>query len=187
MFQTNQFRKNLKIEVEGIPYQIVDFQHVSPGKGGAFTRTKMKNLLNGNVIEKTFKSGDKVDKPDLENREYQYLYPEGDFLVFMNSQNYEQQSIDHATIGDAKDFLKENISVQILFYNGKPIAIELPTFIEAKIKETDPGYKGDTVSGATKFAIIETGAKISVPLFIKEGDLVKVDTRDYTYVEKINK
>lgn len=187
MYQTNEFRKNLKIEVEGIPYQIVDFQHVSPGKGGAFTRTKLKNMLNNNVVEMTFKSGDKVDRPDMENIEFQYLYPEGDFFYFMNTKNYEQQPIDARAIGDAKLYLKENILVQILFFNGKPIGVEMPTFIDVKVVETEPGMKGDTVSGAMKPAIVETGAKVMVPLFIKEGDQLKVDTRDGSYVEKLNK
>ncbi|MBI2606562.1 MAG: elongation factor P [Deltaproteobacteria bacterium] len=187
MYQTNQFRKNLKIEVEGIPYTIVDFQFVSPGKGGAFVRTKLKNMLNGNVIEKTFKSGDKVDKPDMENVEFQYLYREGDHFYFMNVANYEQQPLDASVIGDGKDFLKENTVIQVLFHNGKAIGIELPTFVELKVTETEPGFKGDTVSNSQKPALLETGAKITVPLFIKEGDLVKVDTRDYAYVEKLNK
>jgi len=187
MYQTNQFRKNLKIELDGTPFSIVDFQFVSPGKGGAFVRTKLKNMFNGNVIEKTFKSGDKVDKPDLETSDFQFLYIEGDHFYFMNTLNYEQTPLDASVIGDAKNFLKENIVIQVLFHNGKAIGIELPTFIEMKIAETEPGMKGDTVSGATKFAKTDTGATISVPLFIKEGDLVKVDTRDSSYVEKLNK
>ena len=187
MYETNQFRKGLKIELDGTPYAIVDFQFVSPGKGSAFVRTKIKNLLNGNVIERTFKSGDKVDKPDLENTEFQYLYMDGEHFVFMNTGNYEQMPIDASVVGDSKDFLKENLPVQILFFNGKAISLELPTFVEVLIVETEPGFKGDTATNTLKPAIVETGAKINVPLHVKEGDKIKVDTRDYKYVEKVNK
>lgn len=187
MYVTNQFRKGLKIELEGIPFSIVDFQFVSPGKGGAFVRTKLKNMLNGNVIEKTFKSGDKVDKPDLEQHEFQYLYKEGDHFYFMNQANYEQVPLDAVVLGDGKDFLKEGIVAQVLFFNGKAIGVDLPTFVELKVVETDPGFKGDTVTGANKSATVETGAKVYVPLHIKEGDVIKVDTRDYSYSEKVNK
>ena len=185
MYDTKQFRKHLKIELEGVPFAIVDFQHVSPGKGSAFTRTKLKNMLTGAVIEKTFKSGDKVDKPDLEQHEFQYLYREGDHFYFMNTANYEQQPIDGKVIGDAADYLKENTITQIQFHNGKAIGIDLPTFVELTIKQTEPGHKGDTVTGANKPAILETGAKIGVPLFVSEGDMVRVDTRDGSYVEKV--
>ncbi len=185
MFDTRQFKKNLKIEVEGIPFNIVDFQHISPGKGSAFTRTKLKNMLNGAVIERTFKSGDKVGKPDLENSEFQFLYREGDHFYFMNQSTYDQVPIDGSTVGDAKDFLQENLVVQILFYNGKAIGIELPTFVQLKVVETEPGFKGDTASGAMKPAKLETGVSVQVPLFISEGDLLKIDTRDYSYIEKV--
>lgn len=188
MYVTNQFRKGLKIELDGTPFVIVDFQFVSPGKGSAFVRTKLKNMFNGSVIERTFKSGDKVDKPDLEMHEFQYLYKEGEHhFVFMNQANYEQVHLDHGVIGEASDFLKENIVVQVLFHNGKPIGLELPTFVELAIVETDPGFKGDTVSGATKPAKLETGASVLVPLHIREGDVIKVDTRDCKYVEKVSR
>jgi elongation factor P len=187
MYDTKQFRKGLKIEIEGIPYNIVDFQLVSPGKGGSFVRTKLKNLLNSNVIEKTFKTGDKVNRPDLEQIEFQYLYREGDHFYFMNQSNYEQVPLDGAVIGDAKDFLQENLVIEVLMHNGRPIGIELPTFVELKVIETEPGFKGDTASGAQKPAKLETGVSINVPLHIKEGDILKVDTRDYKYIEKTNK
>lgn len=187
MYVTNQFRKNLKIELEGVPYTIVDFQFVSPGKGSAFVRTKLKNMFNGNVIERTFKSGDKVDKPDLEQHEFQYLYKDGEHFVFMNTANYEQVLLDPGVVGDTKDFLKENINIQVLYHNGKPIGIEMPTFVELTVAETEPGFKGDTATGATKPAKMETGVSVNVPLHIKEGDLLKIDTRDYSYVEKVNK
>ncbi|MEW6056504.1 MAG: elongation factor P [Bdellovibrionota bacterium] len=187
MYVTNQFRKNLKIELDGVPFSIVDFQFVSPGKGGAFVRTKLKNMFNGNVIERTFKSGDKVDKPDLENVEFQYLYREDSHFIFMNTSNYEQVPLDASVIGDSKDFMKENLVIQVLFHNGKPIGIELPTFVELKIITTEPGFKGDTATNAQKPATVETGATVSVPLHLKEGDMIKVDTRDYKYVEKVNR
>lgn len=187
MYDTKQFRKNLKIELDGVPFAIVDFQFVSPGKGSAFVRTKLKNMFNNNVIERTFKSGDKVDKPDLENIEFQYLYREGDHFTFMNTANYEQMPIDSHVVGEGRDFMKENTVVQILFHNGKPIGIELPTFVELTVTNTEPGFKGDTASGATKPAILETGCKVNVPLHIKEGDILKIDTRDCIYIEKVNK
>jgi elongation factor P len=187
MYDTKQFRKGLKIEVEGIPYNIVDFQLVSPGKGGSFVRTKMKNLLNNNQIERTFKTGDKVGRPDLEQLEFQYLYREGEHYYFMNQANYEQQPLDGSVIGDGKDFLKENLVIHVLFYNGKAIAVELPTFVELAIKSTEPGFKGDTATGAQKPAILETGVSVNVPLHLKEGDVIRVDTREYKYMEKVNK
>lgn len=187
MYDTKQFRKGLKIEVEGTPFNIVDFQLVSPGKGGSFVRTKLKNMLTGAVLERTFKTGDKVEKPDLELQEFQYLYKEGDHYYFMNTTNYEQVPLDAAVVGLGRDFLIENLTVQVLFYRSKAVGVELPTFVELKIKETEPGFKGDTATGATKPAKLETGATVSVPLFLKEGDLLKIDTRDGSYVEKVNK
>lgn len=187
MYDTKQFRKNLKIEMDGIPYNIVDFQLVSPGKGGSFVRTKLKNMLNSALIEKTFKTGDKVGKPDLEQSEFQYLYQEGEHFYFMNQTNYEQVPLDSSVIGDAQNFLKENLVIQVLFHNGKAIAIELPTFVELTVKTTEPGFKGDTATGAQKPATLETGLTVNVPLHIKEGDLLKIDTRDSKYMEKVNR
>jgi elongation factor P len=187
MYDTKQFRKGLKIEVEGIPYNIVDFQLVSPGKGGSFVRTKLKNMLNESVIERTFKTGDKVGKPDLEQLEFQYLYREGDHFYFMNQTNYEQVPLDGHVLGDATVFMKENLVVQVLFYNGKAIGVELPTFVELKVATTEPGFKGDTATGAQKPAVMESGVQVMVPLHIKEGDLLKIDTRDHKYMEKVNK
>lgn len=187
MFATNQFRKGLKVEIEGVPFEIVDFQHVSPGKGRAFTRTKLKNMLNGNVIERTITSGDKLDGADTEQREMQYLYKDAEGHHFMNQSSYDQVVIQEEILGNAKDFLQENLTLQVMYYNERPIGVELPTFVVLKIVETDPAFKGDTVTGGTKPAKLETGAVIQVPFHLKEGDLVKVDTRDYTYSEKANK
>ncbi|MFL5815425.1 MAG: elongation factor P [Bdellovibrionia bacterium] len=186
MYATNQFRKGLKVEIDGIPYEIVDFQHVSPGKGRAFTRTKLKNMLNGNVTEKTITSGDKVDKANTEQKEMQFLYKDAAGYNFMNQENYEQVALQDETIGSAKDFLQENLVIQVMYYNERPIGIELPTFVVLKITETTGAFKGDTVGG-TKPATVETGAVIQVPFHLKEGDMIKVDTRDYSYVEKANK
>lgn len=186
-YATNQFRKGLKIEFEGIPYEIVDFQHISPGKGRAFTRTKLRNLLNANVTEKTITSGDKVDKANTENKEMQFLYKDNDGFHFMNQENFEQLTLHEEEVGQVKDFLQENLGVDILFYNDRPIAVEVPPHVVLKIVETDPAFKGDTVTGGTKPAKLETGASVQVPFHLKEGDLIKVDTRDYSYVEKANK
>jgi elongation factor P len=187
MYATNQFRKGLKVEIEGIPYEIVDFQHVSPGKGRAFTRTKLKNMLNQNVIERTITSGDKVDQANTEQREMQFLYRDAAGYNFMNQANYEQVTISEEALGNTKDFLQENLVIKIMYFNERPIGVELPTFVQLKVAETDPAFKGDTVTGGTKPAKLETGAVVQVPFHIKEGDLLKIDTRDYTYSEKVNK
>lgn len=184
MYSTSQFRKGLKIELDGTPYNIVDFQHVKPGKGNAFVRTKMRNLLNGNILEKTFKSGEKVDKPDLESIKAQYLYNDGADFIFMSLEDYTQFPVPESSLGNTALFMQENMEVEILMYNGSPIDIEIPTFIEVQIIQTDPGVKGDTVSGATKPATIETGAVIQVPLFVNE-EKVRVDTRTGSYVERV--
>jgi elongation factor P len=186
-YATNQFRKGLKIEIEGIPYEIVDFQHVSPGKGRAFTRTKVKNMLNGNVTEKTITSGDKVDRANTEQLEMQFLYKDAAGYNFMNQTTFDQVVIQEETLGDSREFLQENLVIQVMYYNDRPIGVELPTFVALKIVETDPAFKGDTVTGGTKPAKLETGATVQVPFHLKEGDVIKVDTRDRAYVEKVNK
>lgn len=183
----NQFRKGLKIEIEGVPYSVVDFQHVSPGKGSAFTRTKLRNMLNGNVIERTFKSNDKVDRANMEIKEMQFLYKDAVGFAFMDLKSYEQTIISDETIGEGKDFLKENIQVQVMIYNDRPIGVELPNFVELKVVRTEPGIRGDTASGGGKPATVESGAVVTVPFHIKEGDMIKVDTRDGSYNEKVNK
>lgn len=183
---TSQFRNGLRIELDGEPFQITFFQHVKPGKGGAFVRTKVKNLLNGRTLERTFRSGEKVDEADVEDRKMQYLYLDGDSLVFMDSQTYDQIPFSKEVVGDAIKFLKENTEVGVLFWRGKPVNIDLPAFIEAKVTECEPGVKGDTASGATKPATLETGAVVQVPLFIKEGEVLRVDTRTGEYVERVN-
>lgn len=187
MYATNQFRKGLKVELEGVPYEIVDFQHVSPGKGRAFTRTKLKNMLNQNILERTITSGDKLDRANTEEKEMQYLYRDSEGYHFMNQANYEQVALLPEFLGDAKDFLQEHLVVKVMYFNERPIGIELPTFVQLAITETAPAFKGDTVTGGLKPAKLETGASVNVPFHLKEGDVIKVDTRDYSYSEKVNK
>ena len=187
MYATNQFRKGLKVEIDGIPYEIVDFQHVSPGKGRAFTRTKLKNMLNQNVIERTITSGDKLDQANTEQKEMQYLYRDAEGYHFMNQATYDQVVLNNEQLGAGKDFLQENLAIKVMYFNERPIGVELPTFVSLKIVETDPAFRGDTVTGGTKPAKLETGASVQVPFHLKEGDVIKVDTRDYRYVEKVNK
>jgi elongation factor P len=188
MIDTSEFKKGLYIEVDNIPFQIVEFQHVKPGKGNAFVRTRMKNLINNNVLERTFKSGEKVGEPEIEQKRMQYLYPDGSGYQFMDLDSYEQISMDTKQIGDNKFYLIENLEIEVLYFNGQPIAIELPNFVEMRVKYTEPGIKGDTVSGGGgKQATMSTGLNIQVPYHISNDDLLKIDTRTGTYAEKIKK
>jgi elongation factor P len=184
---TSEFRKGLKIEVNGEPFIIVDFQHVKPGKGGAFVRTKLKNLLTGNIREQTFRSGERVERADIEEKETQYLYHEGEKYYFMDKESYWQFELDEDQLGSNKDFLQENITVTVLFHNQNPVGVELPTFVELRVERTEPGVRGDTASGGTKPARLETGAVVQVPLFLEEGDIIKIDTRTGEYIERVTK
>lgn len=183
---TSDFRNGMKIEIGGQPFNITYFQHVKPGKGGAFVRTKLKNLLNGKVVEKTFRAGEKVEEADIEEKEMQFLYQDDGGRVFMDSENFEQIPIQEDVLGETVDFLLENLEVQVLFWKGKPVNIQLPNYIEAKVTRSDPGIKGDTSSGASKPATIESGATLNVPLFIEEGDCIRVDTRTREYSERVS-
>ncbi|MGH0030478.1 MAG: elongation factor P [Myxococcota bacterium] len=183
---TSQFRNGLKIEIDGEPFTITYFQHVKPGKGGAFVRTKIKNLRTGRTLDKTFRAGEKVELAEVEDKTMQYLYQDGDSLVFMDTTSYDQIPFSKEQVGDSVKYLKENLEVDVVFWKGNPITIELPSFIEAAVSQTDPGVKGDTASGATKPATLETGAVVQVPLFIKEGEMIRVDTRSGEYVERVN-
>lgn len=185
MYSTTDFRKGLKIEIDGVPYSIVDFQHVKPGKGGAFVRTKLKNLVSGGVIDKTFRAGEKVGKPDIREFTMQFLYADSEGYHFMDTESYEQIMVSDEQIGADKEFLKENTIVDVLEYNGKVLGIDLPNFVELAVAETEPGFKGDTATGGTKPAKLETGAVVNVPLFINEGDVLRVDTRTGEYVERV--
>ncbi len=182
MLSTTDFRRGLKIEMDGVPYEIVDFLHVKPGKGGAFIRTKLKNMLNGRVVENTFRSGEKMVKPDLESKEMQYLYREGDEFVFMDLENYEQLHVGSEHLGEKGGYLKDGMELKMLLYKGQPIDADLPASVVLEITDTEPGVKGDTVSGATKPAVLETGITVNVPLFINIGAKIKVDTRTGEYI-----
>ncbi len=184
MYSTPDFRRGLKIEINNEPFTIVSFQHVKPGKGGAFVRTKLKNLLNGNVVDRTFRSGEKVGKPDIEEKEMQYLYTDGDFH-FMDNDTFEQTALAADLVGNDKDFLQENSTVTVLFYKGRVVNLELPTFVILEVTEAEPGLKGDTASSVTKPVTVETGARINVPLFINPGDRLKIDTRTGEYMERV--
>ena len=181
---TAEFKKGLKIQFDGEPYSIVDFQHVKPGKGGAFVRTKLKHMKQGRVIDNTFRAGEKVALVDFDAKRMQYLYKD-DGYHFMDLETYDQISLSAVEVGDARDFLKENTEVEILFIDGSPITVELPNFIELQIVKTDPGIRGDTASGGSKPATLETSAVIQVPLFLNEGDVVKVDTRSGEYLGRV--
>jgi elongation factor P len=187
MIPTSEFRNGLKIEMDGVPYQITYFQHVKPGKGGAFVRTKLKSLLDGRVLERTFKSGDKVGTPDIEEMHMQYLYNDGESFHFMNTGTYEQYEVPADAVGETADLMKENAEVSILFFNSKAINIQLPTTVELEVTHCEPGVKGDTATNVTKPATIETGAVIAVPLFVKEGDVLKIDTRSGEYLERVSR
>jgi len=185
LISTSDFRKGLKIEFRGDPYEIVDFLHVKMGRGGANVKTKMKNLKTGGVVEETIRSGEKFPTPELEEKKMQFLYMQDGLYYFMDQETYEQLPLTSEQLGDAKLFLKENIEVKVLNYKGTPLNVELPMFIELVVAQTDPGYKGDTASGGGKPAKLETGAIVRVPFHINEGDTIKVDTRTSEYIERV--
>jgi len=182
MYSTTDFRKGLKIELDGTPFEIIEFQHFKPGKGGAMVRTKLRNILTGRIHDNTFRSGEKVGKPDLESREMQFLYHEGDDMVFMDLTTYEQLHLSEAVTGDKGGFLKDGQQCRVLLYNGSPLDIEIPVSLVLEVTDTEPGAKGDTVSNVTKPATLETGVVIQVPIFVNIGDRVKVDTRSKEYL-----
>lgn len=187
MHETSDFRKGLKIMVEGAPYVITDFQHVKPGKGNQFTRTKMRNLLTGSNLERTFKSGEKFEVPDVVNREMSYLYSDDSGYHFMDQSNFEQVLITHQDMTDEKYYLLENLEVVVMYYNGRPIGVTVPNAVNIPVQETEPAVKGDRVTGATKTATLITGLVVHVPLHIKDGDVLRIDTRTGEYVERVNK
>ena len=186
MYQTTDFRKGLKIEYDNKVFVIVEFQHVNPGKGSAFVRTKLKNLETGKVLDVTFKAGvDKVGIPDLETTEMQYLYSDGSNYTFMDNNTYDQVTLTSDEVGDNKYYLIENSQVRVTIYNGKPVALELENFVNLKVVETQPNIKGDTSGGGGKPATLETGLTVTVPFHINEGDVLKIDTRTNKYMEKV--
>ena len=182
---TTAFRKNLKIEMDGDPWVIVSCQHVKPGKGVAFVKTRIRNLITGRVLDKNFRSGDKVGVPDLVHRQMQYLYNDGNSWCFMDNDNYEQIELQKGAIEEALPFLIDNLAVDILFFQGKAISVDLPTFIEVEVTECGPAFKGDTAQGGSKPATISTGHVLQVPIYIVEGERIKVDTRDGSFSERV--
>lgn len=182
MYSTTDFRKGLKIEVDGIPYEIVDFQHFKPGKGGAMVRTKLRNILTGRMQDITFRSGDKVGRPDLETRDMQFLYKEGTDLIFMDMTSYEQIQMPADATSGKSDFLKDGQQCRVLLYKGKPLDIDIPLSLVLEVTETETAAKGDTVSNVTKPATLETGVVVQVPSFVNVGDRIKVDTRTKEYL-----
>ncbi|MEF3255775.1 MAG: elongation factor P [Deferribacterales bacterium] len=181
----NQFRRGTKIEVDGEPYTVVEYLHIKMGRGGANVRTKMKSLISGRVIERTFTSDEKIKQPDFEEKQMQYLYNDGENYYFMDNESYEQISMTADEVGDAALFMPENITVKVQIFNKQPIGVEIPNFVELEVVETVPGVKGDTVSGGSKPAKVSTGGTVNVPLFINEGDIIKIDTRDVSYIERV--
>ncbi len=189
MFDTTELKKNLKVEFEGKLFVVIKSDFTNPGKGSAFVTVKMRNMETGQVIERTFKSGVKtgVTRPNFEEREMEFMYEDADGLNFLDQRNYESINIPIDQVGDAKDYIIEGTKVSILYHNDKAIDINLPNFVELVVSETDPGLKGDTASGGTKKAVMQTGLQVNVPLFIKEGEILKIDTRTGEYVERVNK
>ncbi len=185
--QTTDIRKGLKIQIDGVPYHVVEHQFVKPGKGQSFTRCRIRNLTNGNVVERTWKSGESVELADVETRKLTYSWDEGDSLVFMDTGTGDQLHVMKDKVGDEVKFISEGLDCEVTLYNGNAIGIELPPSVVLQITESEPGIKGDTASGATKPARLSTGAVVNVPLFIKEGEWVKVDTRTGQYLERVNK
>jgi len=185
MISTSDFKNGMTILYENQLYRILYFQHVKPGKGGAFVRTKLKDLNTGAIIDKTFRAGEKMEQAIMETKKMQYLYKDG-FYNFMDKKTYEQVQLSEKLLEEQRDYLLENMEIMVVFYKGKPISIELPIVIEAKVLKTEPGLKGDTVSSSFKPAEIETGAKIMVPLFINNGDIIRVDTRTGSYITRVS-
>lgn len=184
---TTEFRKNLKIEIDGEPFIILEAKHVKPGKGVAFVKTKMKSLQSGRVFEENFRSGDTVDRPDIRSREMQYLYKDENHFIFMDEDTYEQVRVSESAMEGVVDYLKDNMTLDILFHEGNAIQVEPPMFVELKVTKTDPGIKGNTAQGGTKPATLETGATVTVPLYLEQGEIIKVDTRSGEFVERVNK
>ncbi|MCI8317946.1 MAG: elongation factor P [Lachnospiraceae bacterium] len=185
MISAGDFRNGVTLEMEGNIYQIIEFQHVKPGKGAAFVRTKLKNIINGGVVEKTFRPTEKFPQARIDRVEMQYLYTDGDLFHFMNTETYDQIALNQDAIGDALKFVKENEMVKICSHNGNVFAVEPPLFVELEVTETEPGFKGDTATGATKPATVETGAVVYVPLFVETGDKLKIDTRTGEYLSRV--
>ena len=185
MISAGDFKNGVTVEIDGNIYQILEFQHVKPGKGAAFVRTKIKNIISGGVVERTFRPTEKFPQARIDRVDMQYLYSDGDLFHFMNVESYDQVALNSDTIGDALKFVKENEMCKVCSYNGNVFSVEPPLFVELEITETEPGFKGDTATGATKPAIVETGASVQVPLFVSQGDKIKIDTRTGEYLSRV--
>ena len=185
MISAGDFRNGVTLEIEGNIYQILEFQHVKPGKGAAFVRTKLKNIISGGVVEKTFRPTEKFPKAHIDRKDMQYLYRDGDLFNFMDVETYDQIALNEDVVGDSLKFVKENEVVKICSHNGNVFSVEPPLFVELAITETEPGFKGDTAQGATKPATVETGAIVMVPLFVEQGDVLKIDTRSGEYLSRV--
>ncbi len=185
MISAGDFRNGITIELDNNVYQIIEFQHVKPGKGAAFVRTKLKNIKNGGVVEKTFRPTEKCPQAHIDRKDMQYLYSDGDLYNFMDTETYEQIALDAASIGDALKFVKENDTVKVCSHKGSVFAVEPPLFVELEVTQTEPGVKGDTATGATKPAVVETGATVYVPLFVNQNDVIKIDTRTGEYLSRV--
>lgn len=184
MISSNDFRTGVTVEIDGNVWQVVDFQHVKPGKGAAFVRAKMKNVQTGSVVERTFNAGEKVPKAHIDRRDMQYLYESDGAYNFMDNETYEQITMTDEQLGDARKFLKENMNIGVMFFQGLVIGVDVPNSVELVVVETDPGIRGDTATGGTKPAKLETGYVVKVPLFINEGDVLRIDTRTGDYIER---
>ena len=185
MISAGDFRNGITLEMDNNIYQIIEFQHVKPGKGAAFVRTKLKNIINGGVVEKTFRPTEKFPQARIERVDMQYLYSDGDLYYFMNVETYDQIALNDETVGDALKFVKENEMVKVCSHNGNVFSVEPPLFVELEVTDTEPGFKGDTATGATKPAVVETGATVMVPLFVETGDKLKIDTRSGEYLSRV--
>ena len=185
MISAGDFRNGVTLDIEGNVFQIVEFQHVKPGKGAAFVRTKLKNIINGGLVERSFRPTEKFPQARIDRKDMQYLYEDGGLFTFMDVETYDQIALNAETIGDALKFVKENEMCKVCSYNGSVFSVEPPLFVELQITETEPGFKGDTATGATKPAIVETGAKVNVPLFVEQGETIKIDTRTGEYLSRV--
>ncbi len=185
MISAGEFRNGMTVEIDGQVYQIIEFQHVKPGKGAAFVRTKLRNIKSGGVTETTFRPTEKFEQARIERQDMQYLYNDGDLYNFMDVETYDQVALSADQIGDALKFVKENETVKMLSHNGEIFSVEPPLFVELQIIETEPGFKGDTATGATKPAVVETGATVYVPLFVEQNDVIKIDTRTGEYLSRV--
>jgi len=185
MVSAGDFKNGLTVEIEGVVYQVVEFQHVKPGKGAAFVRTKLKDIINGGITERSFRPTEKFEQAHIERSDMQYLYNDGEMYHFMNTETYDQIALDQDTVGDSLKFVKENDMVKMLSYKGVVFAIEPPLFVELEVTHTEPGFKGDTATGASKPAVVETGATVQVPLFVNTGDRISIDTRTGEYMKRV--